>query len=119
MMGALRRQRYLAWLALVALALQLGLSFGHHHAHYNAAHYVASTLQNYDGAPSRPADDHDENHCPICLTIGLLSATALPALLLLRAPTEYVSVGRSVAVASVVTALECAAFRARAPPKSV
>jgi len=76
-----------ACLALVALLLQLALSFAHVHKHdlafsgFNRSDVVSAgparpTRQAVTQQPSRLADDDD--HCPICFSGFLLSNSSLP-----------------------------------------
>jgi hypothetical protein len=69
-----------AYLALVALTLQLALSFGHLHARDISAYGVAlaktHTASGWQ-SPSKLADDEDL--CPICFSGFLLSTSFAPA----------------------------------------
>src|ERR1700744_4915945 len=64
-----------AWVALLALAIQLGLSFGHVHAlngERPAAVQTAATDSTSSPAPQNGAD-HDDDYCAICAVLALLS----------------------------------------------
>lgn len=76
-----------AYLALVALTLQLALSFAHVHKHdlvfsgFDRTDVVSVAhdrpeLQVAEQLPARLADDGD--HCPICFSGFLLSNSSLP-----------------------------------------
>src|SRR5919112_4378870 len=79
MRGLRESRRPWGWLALFALALQLGLSFGHVHAgHGGNAAFVAPAPN--IAATSQPADeDDDEAHCSICAINALLSGAQVAA----------------------------------------
>ena len=128
-MGWFRERRRLAtWLALVALALQLGLSFGHIHvpgyaeAPGHAPKFAAA-------APEGPQETHqvshqdqgdtaDRDYCPSCAILSLLAGAqtgAVPAsaMPVWRAAEDIVAVAATIRAARVQ-----AAFRARAPPSA-
>jgi hypothetical protein len=106
-----------AWLALVALALQLGLSFGHLHVqppgHHPPELAAAGTEEPQDTDP-----DHGDgrNHCPSCAILSLLAgaqtgATPVSAMPEWRAAEEVIPAAETIRSGSIR-----AAFRARAPP---
>jgi hypothetical protein len=117
-MGWFRGQRRLgAWLALMALALQLGLSFGHFHRVEAVDHAPALAA----AGPEEPQGSHqdhgdDRAYCPSCAILNLLAgaqagadlASAAPVL---RAAEDIIRVTATIRPANVQ-----AAFRARAPP---
>ena len=106
-------------LALFALAVQLGLSFGHTHANVAVAGISASGSQSQ---ASTPDADHDQDvhHdlCAICATIAMASslvASGPPSLALPLAITA-----RQIAFDSEIFTPDSrrGAFRSRAPPHS-
>jgi hypothetical protein len=114
-----------AWLALIALAFNLGLSFGHTHAidgkvsgHELAM--VAAAIASPDSGHKR--GHHDDGQadylCPICIAASAM-ATAListpPAL-----PAEFVNVtiDRTIVPAVALVEPRRAAFQSRGPPIS-
>ena len=111
-----------SWLALLALALQLALSFGH--VHLDAAAPVAFAAAATDaggiatpGGPNR-GDKHDGDYCAICAVLALLNGAQVattPAVLLPVPLSAAVLV--STAEAAGVAAPP-AAFLARGPPLS-
>src|SRR5688500_3726117 len=75
-MGWFRGQRRLgAWLALVALALQLGLSFGHIHveAPARAPGLAAAAPEGPQGSHRDHGDTADRDYCPCCAILSLLA----------------------------------------------
>ncbi len=117
--------RQSAWLALIALAINLGLSFGHFHAidgkvsGRGIAAVAASVASPDDGQKQGTRDDsHADYLCPICMAAiamanGLASTT--PAL-----PPEFanVSIDRTIERALVLVEPPRAAFQSRGPPIS-
>jgi DUF2946 family protein len=105
------------WVALVAIALQLALAFGHvHHDAYSHASEIAALTVADRGEPASPAAPHDHDYCAICTVLSLLSGAqgAAPPALPVPAATAAVAV---VAEPERVHAAElCPAFQSRAPP---
>jgi hypothetical protein len=116
-------------LALFALALQFGLSFGHFHA--NAAAQAAPAIQSSlsyvlttAGEPTRqpasnPDSDQRPNHpCAICAVIALANAVlfATPPLLLFPQAIEFLYLTTDAEFAHLNSAYP--AFQSRAPPVS-
>jgi len=115
-----------AYLALVALALQLALSFGHLHARDISASGIAFAKRAPMGwhqaraevskpSPSKLADDEDL--CPVCFSGFLLSTSFVP-----NAPQPPVSFAfesidrRFARTIALVAAIRRAPFQPRAPP---
>lgn len=113
------KAKTLSMLALFALALQLGLSFGHFH--HDAAR--AGQIEISDHAPAAAPDtDHDsKDHrdlCAICVTAALANVlidTGPPSLLL---PVETKDANALPASETTIPALVRTGFRSRAPPRS-
>jgi hypothetical protein len=110
-----------SWLALIALAINLGLSFGHIHAIEGQASgpgiaTVAASIASPDqGHPDR---GHADYLCPICMAATAMAsalASAPPAL-----PLEFANVTIDRAIAPVFALVEPppAAFQSRGPPIS-
>jgi hypothetical protein len=113
-------------LALLALAVQLILSFGHIHADDNCAPALAAASsagtialpkadQPWPLPSNRPAN-HTDDYCAICATIYLLSASSVAEApqLSLRLVSDAIEHVDLVAVAFV--APQRAPFQSRAPP---
>jgi hypothetical protein len=111
-------------LALIALAIQFALAFGHaHHAgqpshDVGAAHALASIPASDDHAGGEPARDPHQIACDICAVMALAGAALIAPPPALSAPPA----GAKTAPAAVVGRLALApirgAFQARAPPLS-
>jgi hypothetical protein len=107
-----------AYLALVALALQLALSFGHLHARDISASgislaktHTASSWQ----SPSKLADDEDL--CPVCFSGFLLSTSFVPDAPQPPVSFAFESIDHLFAdTIALVAAIRRAPFQPRAPP---
>ncbi len=118
-MGWFRTNRIWAGrLALLALALQLVLSFGHHHplpfSPAAAAAVQTAALPSGTDLPAQPAD---QDHCAICAVIHLAGALTLPPPVVLPVPAPQ-PVAWTLPRATEHVALAARAFRARAPPSA-
>ncbi|MBX9827432.1 MAG: hypothetical protein K2Y27_20870 [Xanthobacteraceae bacterium] len=113
-MGGFRGQRRVgAWLALIALALQLGLAFGHvhHEVHGRSAGLAAAW-------PDGDHGDADKDYCLCCAILNLLAGAQPGAV-----PTSAIPVWADAGIVSPAIALirsrqARTAFRSRAPPLS-
>jgi hypothetical protein len=116
-----RRHTHFGYLALVALAAQLLLSFGHTHAprapDTNLALACRTFFEPAADQNCPPLKKHDD--CALCWTVAAAGALVLPAppTLVLPAPASasWLLQVRPAQVATVPTA----AFDARGPPSSV
>ena len=118
-MGWFRRQcRLGGWVALVALTLQLALSFGHSHdeAFGHAPEVAALTADGPGGGHSdSPAGHHDHNYCAICAVLSLLTGAQTADAPALAVPA--VAAGAVVSEPGTIRAiLGRPAFQSRAPP---
>jgi hypothetical protein len=114
------------WLALIALAVNLGLSFGHFHAIDAKAsgsriEAVAASIVSPDDGQRRgnsPDDSHADYLCPICV-----AATAMAGALASASPTlspEFANVAVERTIEPILARVEPsrAAFQPRGPPIS-
>lgn len=106
-----------ARLALLALALQFALSFGHFHAvAASSAPSIQSTQQQLP-APAPDSGQHPDDLCPICV-VTALAGTALaaspPALPL---PQAVELPRQAVETAFLHLVAPSAGFQPRAPPR--
>jgi Protein of unknown function (DUF2946) len=128
------RARWGSWLALLALAFQLVVSFGHIHAHDLASHDIA--FHEIASDPDGGAVDHAEPHgdaapahshpdgdqsladdcCPICALIHLTRTLVPSDAPSLPLPGTVERLQLEAAVEFDLTASDRALFRARAPP---
>jgi hypothetical protein len=113
-MGWFRGQRRIAgWLALLALALQLGLAFGHvhHAAHSHSAELAA-------GEPDGDHDDADKHDCPSCAILKLLAGAHPGAAPISTMPIPAAAGTIGPAIETIRSDQTRTAFRSRAPPLS-
>ena len=118
-MGWVRARRKLGgWLALLALALQLALSFGHVHAEEFAAANpaIVAAQPAGPGGTQQPSGNHDD--CPICVVIHLAGTLLLPAPPAIPLPASFAIAQRYVPALQALVAAPAASFQARAPPQA-
>lgn len=115
-------KRYGAHLALVALALQIVLSFGHVHLNGVRASHVAvtgphnaGTVQASRQLPAQNPDDGDD-YCAICASIFLASTSFVSQPPPLPVPVGFRRIEHSFGTAFGIIEPRRVAFRSRAPP---
>jgi hypothetical protein len=114
------RTKFGSWLALVAIALQLAMSFGHVHLN-GAGNAPTAALAGAlspawpNSPPAHPAGDADD-YCAICAIIHLAAASDLPQVAQL--PVLFVSqpVEHPNRITTIFVAPRRAFFQSRAPP---
>jgi hypothetical protein len=116
-----RHRRHGAVLALIALALQVVLAFGHVHLHAVAQNPHATSAQRAALADTKshapvqiPADNDD--YCAVCASISLASSAFAPAPPQLLLPANFQRVEHSLKSARPLADSLRLAFRSRAPP---
>jgi hypothetical protein len=118
-----RHRRRGALLALVALALQITLSFGHVHlnlrssvgySHGIAAPRYGQLAQTSPQAPAQSPDDDD--YCAICASIFLASTSFTSSPPALPVPIGFQRIEHSFDNARGCTEPRRLAFQSRAPP---
>jgi hypothetical protein len=111
-----------AVLALLALALQLGLSFGHFHATdtaHRAATLVAAADQVPTGAHPHPAPDGlSPDDCDICATMVLAGTAMYATAPVLPVPVLFAAVASQAPYQAPTTPTRRVAFNPRAPPST-
>lgn len=114
-------RRFGSYLALVALALQLVLAFGH--VHLEGIHRgfpavtAAAGAQISQSAPAQhPGNGADDDYCAICASIYLATNSFLPQAPQLPAPPVAESIGHFSYAAAGIIAPRRAPFQSRAPP---
>jgi hypothetical protein len=110
------QRRTWSWIALLALILQLGLSFGHVHglhADRAAAWTVASQP---DTSPASSGDDGD--YCATCAILAMLSGAQTANTPVFVLPAALGSAEVAALPQAARTVLRRAAFHSRAPPLS-
>jgi DUF2946 family protein len=114
------RARIGGWLALVALTLQLVLTFGHVHLDHAAPLAPASTLAAAGSssdpvAPTAP-DGAADDYCVICALVHLAGSLTLSDAPALPVPIAFDRPRPPSAVSTELTASPFTLQRARAPP---
>jgi hypothetical protein len=109
--------RHGAWLALLALAVQLVLSFGHFHG------VVAQAAPSIQSAEQQlPASNHDSDQpsdsCAICAVVALAKTMLVETPPVLLPPQAVALLYAGADAASVHLNSASAAFQPRAPPLS-
>jgi hypothetical protein len=114
-----------SWLALIALAINLGLSFGHFHAIDGKASgrgiaSVAASIASLDDGQKQgnPHDGHADYLCPICMAATAMAnavGSTPPALPL---ELDTLTIDRTIVSALVLAEPPRAAFQPRGPPIS-
>jgi hypothetical protein len=109
-------------LALLALAVQFVVSFGHIHREdifgsAGAAPSIAVPVANADQpSPANPPAKHGDDYCAICATVSLLGQSFVAAAPVLPLPPVAQAIAHVDRVAAVFIAPRRAVFQSRAPP---
>jgi hypothetical protein len=118
-MGWLReRSRPAAWIALLALVLQLALAFGHVHSKADHPAAAVANVAGHEGKPQQPGDDHQDSYCAVYAVLTLLAcaqvatAPVVPAQVALAAPVVPAATG------AVRVGPPHRAYQSRAPPRA-
>lgn len=112
-----------AWLALVALVINVALSFGHVHAlsgQGGSRGLILAETASSDRGQSQGHTDEDRADylCPICIATSVMAnglASSPPAAISLQLAETVVE--RAIEPGRVVLALPRAPFQSRAPPR--
>jgi Protein of unknown function (DUF2946) len=117
--------RQSTWLALIALAMNLGLSFGHFHAidgKASASGIAAVATSNAspdDGQKQRNSDDsHADYLCPICVAATAMASAMASAPPTLSLEFADVTIDRTIEPVLALVQPSRAAFQPRGPPIS-
>jgi hypothetical protein len=114
-----------SWAALIALAINLALSFGHVHAidgkgpgHPAGALAVFVSPDDSDHGPGQPDGDHPDYLCPICLASTAIASAIAPTPPAL--PVEFVigMIDQPIEHARSVVEPQHPAYQSRGPPIS-
>jgi hypothetical protein len=113
-----------AWLALLALVINLGLTFGHVHAieasrpEHGLIALAAADIS-HDGRTQDHRNDGQADYlCPICTAAAAMASPLASALPVLRVEFAGVTFDRSVEPVLAVVDPPTAAFQSRGPPIS-
>jgi hypothetical protein len=119
-MGWFRSNRRLWGIAaLVALSLQIALSFGHVHGiHTDRPTVVAAGVSDYEvGSATQPSgDDHDSHYCAIYAINALLSGAQVATAPVVLASAALASTEIAIPGEALRVASRRVAFHSRAPP---
>lgn len=113
------RAKRLTLLALFALALQFGLSFGH--VHHDRAFAGNTTISDQASAPSRDSGgdtDGRQDLCAICATVALANALIDSVPPVLPLPLETAAPDRLLTLVGSHASAHPLGFQSRAPPQS-
>jgi hypothetical protein len=112
-------------LALLALAIQFGLSFGHFHgvahaapAMQSAIAQAAQTIPQQAPGSDQDSDRHANDACAICAVIAMANATLFATPPLLRLPEAVEFLYRTTDAEFIHLNSLRVAFQPRAPPIS-
>jgi hypothetical protein len=109
------KAKRLSLLALFALAMQLGLSFGHTHV----AAWSADRTQIATAAPATgdaPAAHHADAVCAICVTAAVAASGLHAAAPVLPLPARFATVDFVASLSTDAPRRRAAAFHSRGPP---
>ena len=108
-----------SWLALIALVINLGLSFGHIHAISGGQRNAqVAALAHSDGQGGHHDDGLADDRCPICMAAGAIGNALAATAPALPHPVAYLLVDRAAAPTLAFAEQPRASFRSRAPPIS-
>jgi hypothetical protein len=109
-----------AWIALIALAIHLIVTFGHVHA----GMFFSASIAQITADDGQAGDDGDgdyapaHNFCDVCASIGLLANSVLPVAQTLAPPPAIVGVGQPDFADAAAPREPRSSFKARAPPSA-
>jgi hypothetical protein len=109
-----------SWLALIALALNLALSFGHIHAIGGGQHngLVAAVAPSDDGQTGHHDGGLADDCCPICMGASAIAKALASAPPALAHPSAFTLVDSTAPPVVAFFESARAAFQSRAPPVS-
>ena len=117
--------RQSTWLALIALAINFGLSFGHFHAIDHKASgrgiaAVAASIASLDDGQNKghPNDGHADYLCPICMAATAMAKTLASTPPAWSLELSNVTVDRKIEDVLALVEPSRGAFQPRGPPIS-
>jgi hypothetical protein len=113
--------RHGSWLALIALAVNIALSFGHIHAiagHNAPRGLVVAALTSSHQGPAQGHSGDADYLCPICIAAGAMANALAAAPPVISLQLTETAVDRTIAPVRIVLEQPRAAFQSRAPPAS-
>jgi hypothetical protein len=113
------------WLALIALAINVGLSFGHFHAIDHKASRrgiaaMAASIASLDDGQNKghPNDGHADYLCPICMAATAMAKTLASTPLAWPLALSNITVDRKIEDMLALVEPSRGAFQPRGPPIS-
>jgi hypothetical protein len=110
-----------AWFALVAMAIQLALTFGHLHLRGTSAQQVAQaavTLPDGTSLPTKQKPRIVDEHCAVCTQIQLAGTGVPAAAASLPIPVRFIAARFSVGIEHEPPSSPPRHFQARGPPNA-
>jgi hypothetical protein len=108
-----------AWFALVAMAIQLALTFGHLHLRVTSAQQVAKaavTLPDGSSLPTKPKPRIVDEHCAVCTQIQMAGTGVPAAAASLPIPLRFVAAPFRIGIEREPPSSPPRHFQARGPP---
>ena len=108
-----------AWFALVAMAIQLALTFGHLHLRVTSAQQTAKaavTLPDGSSLPTAPKPRVVDDHCAICTQIQMAGTGVPAAAASLPIPARFIAAPFRIGIEHEPAASPPRHFQARGPP---
>jgi hypothetical protein len=114
------RRQFCGWVALLALALQLALSFGHVHGLDTESRSAVASIAANSGAPQQPAggQQSDDDYCAICAVMTMLSGAQCATAPVTTTPAACVAAAPLAEPARLHLIARHDSFQSRAPPIS-
>jgi hypothetical protein len=112
------KAKRLSLLALFALAIQLGLSFGHLHADPAWSKSRAQTIVSSSSSSHSGLQPDADDVCEICVTIAMVSTAMHSAPPMLPLPAKWTPTAFATSQFAVSLPVRLAAFQSRGPPLS-
>jgi Protein of unknown function (DUF2946) len=116
--------RHGSWLALLALVINLGLSFGHFHAtdgrcaDSGLISLITAASSDTGRTQGHPGDTQADDLCPICAAVSAMASALASAPPVLKVELAGFSLDRPIESALVFAERPTAAFQSRGPPIS-
>jgi hypothetical protein len=110
-----------SWIALVAIAINLALSFGHTHVtgyRDSESRLAAAVLVPPGHDNPKDRSDHADYLCPICVAASTIANSVAPTPPAIPLQLSEVAVDRPVEPVHFAMASPRAAFQSRGPPTS-
>lgn len=116
--------RHGSWLALLALVINLGLSFGHFHAtdgkHSESGliSLIGAATSDSDRTHGRPGNTQTDHLCPICTAVSAMANALASVPPVLKVEFVGLSLDRPNELPLLFVEQSTAAFQSRGPPIS-